>query len=340
MKRFAMVGAGFWARYQLGAWSEVPEANCVAVCDVDLARAQEMAGHFGISGVYSDLETMLQKESLDFVDIVTSPNTHHALVLIAAKHSVPVICQKPMATSLADAEEMVQVCCEANVPFFVHENWRWQRPLRELKAVLDCGILGKVFRAHFAFRTGYPVLDNQPYLAEAEEYILSDMGTHILDVARFFFGEADRLYCQFHRVHPHIKGEDAATVVLSMSGVTVVCDMAEAETPLEHDRGDTFAFLEADQGSAELTADCWLRVTTKQGTISRRVAPQSYPWAHPDYMLYQSAMADCHANLFAGLTGTGVAETTGEDNIRTVRLVYAAYESGRTGQAVSFRRLS
>src|SRR5262249_43944589 len=149
-----------------------------------------------------------------------------------AAHRTPVICQKPMATSLADAEAMVAACRAAGVPFFVHENWRWQRPLREMKALLDSGILGTPFRAHIAWRTGYPVLENQPYLAELEEYVLSDMGTHILDVARFFFGEPERLYCQANRVHPNIKGEDAATVMMPMGGVTVVCDMGEAETPL------------------------------------------------------------------------------------------------------------
>jgi hypothetical protein len=53
-------------------------------------------------------------------------------------------------------------------------------------------------------------------------------------------------------------------------------------------------------------------------------------------MLYQSAMVDCHANLFSELSGTGKAETTAEDNLQTIRLVYAAYQSGRTGQVVHF----
>jgi predicted dehydrogenase len=331
-----MVGAGFWAQYQLAAWSEIAGAECVAVCDRNEARAKALATKAGVSRVYPDMEAMLQTERLDFLDIVTGAETHHALTLLAAQYRTPVICQKPMATSLADAEEMVRVCHEAGIPFYIHENWRWQRPLRELKAVLDSGALGMPFRAHFAFRTGYPVLENQPYLAEAEEYILSDMGTHILDTARFFFGEAQSLYCQFHRIHPHIKGEDAATVMLKMNGVTVVCDMAEAETPLEHDKGDTLAFFEGDKGSAELTSDCWLRVTTQAGTHARRVPPKGYAWAHPDYMLYQSAMASCLANLFAGLTGGGVAETNAEDNIRTMRLVYAAYQSGRVGEALHF----
>ena len=58
------------------------------------------------------------------------------------------------------------------------------------------------------------------------------MGSHILDVARFLFGEADSLYCQTHRVHRDIRGEDVATVMLRMrAATTVVCEMAYAEPP-------------------------------------------------------------------------------------------------------------
>lgn len=336
MRRFAMLGAGFWARYQLAAWGEMEGVECVAICDPVHEKAEALARARNVPAVYTDAETLLTQEKPDFLDIVTSPETHHSLVLLAAKHGIPVICQKPMATSLADSEAMVAACREAGVPFFVHENWRWQRPLREMKGVLDSGILGKVFRAHLAFRTGMDVLSNQPYLGELEEYILTDMGTHVLDVARLYFGEAQSLLCQHHRVHPQIRGEDAATVMMKMGGVTVVCDMAEAETPLEHDRGDTFVFIEGEKGSAELTSDCWLRVTTKEGTQSRRVPPPAYEWAHPEYGFFQAAIVACHANLLAGLRGEGKAETTGEDNLKTIRLVYAAYDSAREGRVMHF----
>ena len=103
------------------------------------------------------------------------------------------ICQKPLANDLETAREMVDLCREAKVPLFVHENWRWQRPLREVRNVLDLGVIGKPFRAHVDFSSSFPVFDNQPFLRELEQFILSDMGVHILDVIRFLFGEADWL---------------------------------------------------------------------------------------------------------------------------------------------------
>jgi D-apiose dehydrogenase len=77
--------------------------------------------------------------------------THRPMTHLAAAHRLPVISQKPMATTLAAATQMVRACREARVPFFVHENWRWQTPVREVKRELLRGMIGILFRArpHF-----------------------------------------------------------------------------------------------------------------------------------------------------------------------------------------------
>src|SRR5206468_2248172 len=131
-------------------------------------------------------------------------------VQLAAQREVAVICQKPMAPTLSDAERMVSVCRQARVPFFIHENWRWQTPIRVLKKVLDAGTIGVPFRARIDMISGFPVFKNQPFLRELEQFILTDLGSHTLDTARFLFGEAATLYCQTRRVHRDIKGEDVA----------------------------------------------------------------------------------------------------------------------------------
>src|SRR5438132_12059355 len=120
--RFGVIGAGFWSRFQLAAWQELEGADCVAVCDQIHGKAEALARERGVPAVYADPELMLRSERLDFVDIITSPDTHAALVHMAAAHRVPAITQKPMAPSLAVAEEMLQACREAGVPLLVHEN--------------------------------------------------------------------------------------------------------------------------------------------------------------------------------------------------------------------------
>ena len=335
--RFAVLGAGFWSHFQLAGWLEVGGCECVAVCDRVPEKAEALAAKFGVARTYSDAEEMLDKERIDFLDVVTSPDTHPKFVLMAAERGIPVVCQKPMAPALEQAEQMVEACRKASVPFYVNENWRWQRPMRELKRVLDSGVVGTPFRARIDMISGFPVFRNQPFLAELKQFIITDLGSHMLDVARFFFGEADTVYCRTQRVHPNIRGEDVATIVLGMKhSMTVLVEMAYAENYLEHDKfPETRVFVEADKGSVRLELDFWIRVTTEDGTHSRRYPPPMYRWADPEYAIVHSSIVDCQRNLLEALRGGAEAETTGEDNLKTMRLVFGSYESAARGQALA-----
>lgn len=337
--RFAILGTGFWARPQLAAWRELAGVDCVALYNRTRGRAEALARDCGVPRVYDDAEELLRRERLDFVDIITAPETHEHFVRLAVAHGLPAICQKPLAPSLPAAEALVAACRAAGVPLFVHENWRWQTPLRRLKEVLDEGRIGRPFRARIELLSGFPVFANQPSLKGLDQFIITDLGSHLLDAARFLFGEAASVYCRTARVHRDIKGEDVATIVLEMDGgLTVICAMAYAGTPLERERfPETLAFVEGDRGSLELAPDYWVRVTTADGTLAKRHPPPRYGWADPAYDVVQASIVPCHANLLAALRGEGVAETTGEDNLETLRLVFGAYEAAATGRVVALR---
>jgi predicted dehydrogenase len=96
----------------------------------------------------------------------------------------------------------------------------------------------------------------------------------------------------------------------------------------------TLILAEGEKGSAELDRDYWIRVTTESGTRSRRHAPVWTPWMHPQYLASHASIVACQTDLLRALRSEGQAETTAEDNLRTVRLMRAAYESARTGSAI------
>ena len=324
----------------MAAWRELDGAECVALFNRTRAKGDAFAEEFGIPRVYDDAEELFRREELDFVDLCTNPFSLPGFVKLSAAHGVPVISQKPMAPSVAIGEELVRTCADAGVPYYIHENWRWQPQLRQLKSVLDSGAIGAPFRARITMVSGFPVFINEPTLNDLENFILTDMGTHILDIVRFYFAEPERLYCQVHQVHPDIKGEDVATVMLLANGgkTTVTCEMGYPENYYEHDVfAQTLVFVEGSTGTAEVGEDYWIRVTTSDGTWSRRYPPVTYAWARPDHLAVHASIVLCHANLLQALKGEGKAETTGEDNLKTLKLVYACYESARSGRAVGLR---
>ena len=333
--KFAVVGAGFWAGYQLAAWGEVAGVRCVAVCDPDRAKAEKLAAERRVPAVYADAAEMIDREKPEFLDVVAAAAAHGPLVRLAASRKVAVICQKPMAESLEECEALVALCRDARVPFAVHENWRWQAPLRRVKELLAQGAIGTPFRCRIDMVSGFDVFANQPSLRREERFIIADLGCHLFDLARSWFGEAQSVYCRTSRVHPGIAGEDVATAVFSMGSATVTVNLAYAGTPLERECfPETLVFVEGDRGSIEVAPGGVVRVTTKAGTEATKVAPPSYAWANPAYAVVQSSMVACHSDLLRALRSGGAAETHGADNLKTMRLVFAAYESARTGRAV------
>lgn len=334
--RFAVIGNGFWANYQIAAWKELEGIELVAVHDTIRHKAESIAHKFKVPRVYEQVEELFSNEELDFVDIITNVDTHAGLTEAAARNGIAVVCQKPMAPKLHIARQMLECCDRLNTPLYIHENWRWQTPIRKLKKLLDKGTIGDIFKARVTFCSAFPVFDHQPHLAELDEFILTDMGSHILDTCRFLFGEVETLMCHTTRVNKAIKGEDVANVFMKMrSGVSCYAEMSYASI-LEHESfPQTFIVVEGERGSIHLTKDYELRITTREGTKIIQAPPPVYRWADPKYSLVHSSIVDCNKHILDALTGRAPAETTGKDNFETVRLVHASYTSAQTKNPIN-----
>lgn len=336
--RFAVVGSGFWANFQIPAWMELEGVELVALSDRIQSKAEVLARKYHVPLVYDDALQLLEKERLDFVDIITDVDTHAPLAEAAARKGIAVICQKPMAPTLAAAKQMVEVCSSQHVPFFIHENFRWQAPIRKLKSLLDSGAIGRAFKARVTFCSAFPVFENQPFLAELKEFILTDIGSHTLDICRFLFGEVESLLCHTRSINPKIKGEDVANVMMKMnSGMTCYAEMSYASILAYESFPQTFVLVEGEHGSIELTKEHQLILTTREGTERMTAPPALYPWADPEYSLIHSSIVDCNRDILQGLQGKSQAETTGADNLETVRLIHAAYTSARKNELIHMK---
>ncbi len=338
---FAVLGTGFWAGYQVPGWLELPGVKLLATCDRDLAKAQALADRFGAPHAYADPDELLRNHAaeLHFVDVIMPVQTHRALVEKVVAHGLPVICQKPMADSLADAQAMLAAARAANVPFFVHENWRWQAPVRHIKQIIDAGTIGKPFRARLQFCHAFPVFENQPALREVEHLALADVGSHLFDVARLWFGEVTQLYCRTATVNPTVRGEDVATTLLShRSGVESVVELSFSSRFARDPFPESFYVVEGSEGSVTLSYDNELTITTRRGVEKLKADPPvRYDWINPAYALVHCSIVDCNRDILKQLRGEGPSEMIAADNFETARLVWAAYESARTGNVIRMK---
>ena len=335
--KFAVFGCGFWSKFQIGAWSELDGVELVAVYNRTIAKAEKIAEYFGVPNVYDDAEKLFAKEKLDFVDIITDVDTHAYFVEMAVRHGIKhIISQKPMAPDFETARRMVKICHDAGANLYIHENYRWQTPVRRFKEIIDSGVIGKPFKARVSFLSGFPVFDNQPFLKELDHFILTDMGSHVLDVCRFLFGECDELWCESRAINKGIKGEDIAVLLMAMNnGMPVYTEMSYASI-VEHDTFSTLNILvEGEKGSVFLGPKFEIRTTTRKGTVSETVTFPSYPWADPDYIVNHESGIHINRNILQAIQGNGIAENSGADNLETVRLIWAGYESASTGKKIT-----
>lgn len=336
--RGGIVGAGAWSRVQLDAWAAVKGAKITALCDRHPDRSASIVDKYGIEQVYTDCAAMLEKGQLDFLDVCTRPYSHEELVTLAVRHGVPVLCQKPFCESLEVTENLCRMGSVSGIPICVNENFRWQAWYRKIKELLDNGAIGAPFFARFLERdtVTMPGFQHpQKYLAEMPNLLLYEMGVHYLDTFRFIFGEPESLFARTHQISRDVAGEDAYVVVLNYNGLTATIQNSWAslqvpgfDTPpvTEPFRPPPIFEIEGTGGTLLLSADRRLSLYTHDGHSER--------WTFPmETRLLSRASAQQH--FVECLVSGQESETSAQETIRTMKLVYAAYESAKTGKVVS-----
>ena len=342
--RGAMLGTGSIAIHHMRAWQAIPHVDMVALANRTKPRAEALAVETGLESarIYSDYHELLAEETLDFVDIATAPHIHREQVLAAAEAGIHVLCQKPFATSMGEALEMIEACERAGVRCVVNENWRWRRWYRELKHMLAQGVIGEPHYARIERRSAalVPEFDGfeyQSYAAEMPHLLIFEMGVHFIDIMRFLFGDFSRVYAHTHRTNRMVKGENEAVVMLEFEGKDLLglIDMSAATYIPEEKRiirGNLDCFvIVGDAGSIELDPyqDDAIIITTADGT-ERRPARLGLTPAEA----YQESYFNTHSHFIHCLRTGQPAENDARDNLRTFSTTMAAYESAEQGEWV------
>jgi D-apiose dehydrogenase len=330
-----LVGCGFFAENHLRAWADVG-AEIVAVCDIDGVKAEATAARHGVARWYTDADAMLSREKPDFVDLVTTVGSHRMLVELAASHGVPVVCQKPFAAGLADADAMVSACDNAGIPLMVHENFRWRTPMLAVKRAIDEGRIGTPFFGRISCRHDFDVYATQPYLAEVERFAILDVGIHLLDLARYYFGEVESLACSAQKANPRVRGEDAATMLLRhRGGATSIVDASFFTHMHPTPFPETTVEIDGGSGAARVLEGYRLQLTEGETMSVTSVEPRPAPWMQKPWHDVQTSVVNIQRHWLEVLKSGGVPATSGADNRKTLQLGLLAYEAAASGQTIA-----
>jgi predicted dehydrogenase len=303
---------------------------------VDAERLERAGSVVPHARRYRDAEAMFADGPLDFVEICTRPESHVALVTLAARYGVHVLCQKPAATSRHDLLEMIAQCDQAGVRLMIHENWRFRPWYRALRASVDRGDIGRPIRLRLVHRDTRALrpdgFADQPYFETMPRLILLEMGCHLVDTARYLLGEVRSVAATVGRFGPGHVGDDLAMLTLQFeSGAIGQLDMSWCAPP-DHARPEwalNESAIEGTRGVLRVRLDGALDHVGLDGRP--RVEPVALP---PHDQVYNQGYSATQAHFIAGLREGLAHETSGSETLKTMDIVWTAYRAADEGRTV------
>jgi D-apiose dehydrogenase len=331
--RVAVIGCGFFAQNHLHGWKDLGSdgAELVAVCDSDARKAEAASRAFGAPH-FTSIAAMLDSVKPDLVDVITRMDTHREICATLAERKIAAVVQKPLAPSWADCVAMAETAKRHRSFLAVHENFRFQSPMLKVKELLDQGAVGDINWARLAFRTGFDVFGNQPYLYDEERLVILDVGIHVLDLARVFLGEATRVSCEIQKRNPRVRADDTATLMLrhasdAVSLVECTYMARRSPDPFPHTRLE----IEGTKGVLILDSDDQILLSDGKSSKTIAVANPVDSWMERPWHVVQSSVRETNRQILLSLRKGEKAATDITDNLKTYALVEAAYAAAAKG---------
>lgn len=166
------------------------EVEIAAVVNPNRPSAEETARRHGIAGIYTALDDMLREVRPDIVAVATPNVYHHQYVLAALRAGAHVFCEKPVAVSTAEAEEMFSAADQAGRLLYVAQTLRYSPELQAAKVIIDAGRLGTVYYGETSAvrRRGIPTWGRFHLRAHNAGGPLFDLGVHLIDMIYWLLG--------------------------------------------------------------------------------------------------------------------------------------------------------
>lgn len=330
-----MVGAGYFARFQLEGW-RAAGAEVIALCDLDSGRAQALAREHGVDGCGSDLAALLDGQRPDLVDVVLPPAAQAGAVTVALARGLPTICQKPFGVDLADAARMTALAGALGVPLVVHENFRFTPWFRECRRLIDAGHFGRLHGVSFRLRPGDgqgpdAYRDRQPYFQTMPQLLVRETAVHFIDSFRYLCGEVLAVTARLRRLNPAIAGEDAGLIVFEFADdCTGLFDGNRLNDHAGADPRRTMGemWLEGERGVLRLDGDARLWWRPHHG------AEAEHHYDHDSPGAFGGAVTALQAHVMAHLRAGAPLENGARDYLANLRVQAAIYRSHATGSRV------
>lgn len=351
----AILGCGKVAHLHAKAIENLPNAKLVGVWSRTTKTAQNFAVQYNIP-FYTEISKLVQHEKVDLVIVCTPHPFHLEPTKEAAKAGANILVEKPLASTLEDADAIIEICHATEVKLGVISQRRWYEPVKRVKEAIDAGKIGKP-----VFGTINMLGWRDKAYYNADEWrgtwklegggVLVNQAPHQLDILLWYMGEIDEVYGHWQNLnHPYIEVEDTAVAIVKFKngGIGNII-VSNSEKPgiygKVHVHGENGASVgvQTDGGAMFIAGmsnileppvnDIW-SVPGEESLLEIWVKEDSKQFNSIDPMVYY--MERQIEDYLQALDNNMEPLVTGEEGRRTVELFTAIYRSTRDNKPVKF----
>ncbi|SEP47286.1 Predicted dehydrogenase [Niastella yeongjuensis] len=332
--RIGTIGAGAIIRGCHQVAYQQAGFNTYAIASLNRSRAEEVARDFKIPIVHNSWLDLLKDKQVEIVDIAVPPDVQLEIVREAVKekdHIKGILCQKPLAMTLAEANEIVLLCEQAGIKLAVNSNMRYDQSIRALKTLLNHQYFGKIVLATIDMRA---IPHWQDFLKKYDRIEMLNMGIHHIDTFRYLFGDPEKVTA--------ITRSDPRTTFTHIDGITQYT-FKYADDMMATSLDDVWAWqgegtqkdmyirwrVEGLDGMAQGEIG-WPKFPAK-GLSTIRFTSRKFPdqWIEPtwDTVWFPDAFQGTMASLLRAVENDTLPEINGRDNLHTMATIDALYLS-------------
>lgn len=223
--KFAVVGIGSIGKRHIAVLDAEPNAEIVAICDIEESKAKEQSNLYGNIPVYTDYTEMLKNIDADVINVVTPHALHADMSIEALENGFHCLVEKPMALTMEDCNRMNEASERTGNKLWVIKQNRFNVPIRYTKDAMDKGMLGKIFmiKCDILWNRYQGYYDDSPWRGKIDEEggALFTQASHFIDLLIWFCGDVDSVQGHIDTQNHSIQTEDSGVAILNFKTGTI-----------------------------------------------------------------------------------------------------------------------
>jgi predicted dehydrogenase len=355
--RVAVIGTGFGGRVQLPGFLSHPETLLVALCGTQEQKTKEIAAQYGVKAVYTDYEQMLVDVRPDLVSVTTPPKWHNPMAVAAFQVGAHVLCEKPLAMNVQEAEEMLSIAKQFGRVHVVDHEFRYLPARYYQRVLLDQGYIGEPVLLEVTYMSSSRWDPARPWNwwmdADQGGGLLGAIGSHFIDAFRWLTGREVRAVTASLYTTPQYKqrplpggsgdrevtSDDSGVLVLELDGglrgVIHMSSVAGGETMRLAVHGTEGALVVQDD------LQLWGRRRGEPLSLIPVTSEYEPPVWVPDENLLLGPFVKLVGLMVDQIRGRAIVSLpTFEDGLAVQRVIDAAHQSSREGCRVELAHLA